>query len=278
MKNIIVPTDFSQNARNAIEYALSLFENVPCNFFLLHVADLSEAPVATQSFALPSLETGISSKTKLNHLLQKLEQQHGNATHKFFAIREYGSLVDCLRRTVEKKNIDLVVMGTKGANGLKKLIIGSNAGDILTKVHCDTLVIPEDAHFAPPKEVAFPTDFTIFYSHKLLEAISELLHSSHAHINVLHVSKSGGQLSALQERNKNYLLDYLEETASLNRSFHVINNKKVAGAIAHFTESSEVDMIIMVAKNLNFLQQIFLDSTIERLSFHTLVPFLVLHD
>lgn len=278
MKNIVVPTDFSQNARNAVEYAISLFSNVPCNFYLLHVADLSEAPVAVQSFALPSLETGIPSKTKLSHLLQQLQQQHGNAIHQFLAIREYGSLIDCLRRTVENKNIDLVVMGTKGATGLKKLIIGSNSGDVLTKVHCDTLVIPENAHFAPPKQVVFPTDFTIFYSHQILATISELLHMSHAHISVLHVPKSGGRLNNLQERNRSYLLDYLEETSSSKSSFHIINDKKVAGAIQYFAETREVDMIIMVAKNLNFLQQIFFDSTIERLSFHTFVPFMVLHE
>lgn len=53
-------------------------------------------------------------------------------------------------------------MGTKGASGIKEKILGSNAGDVITKVQCNTLIVPVQVKLSKPREIAFPTDFNIF--------------------------------------------------------------------------------------------------------------------
>ncbi|NNE78446.1 MAG: universal stress protein, partial [Pricia sp.] len=78
--------------------------------------------------------------------------------------------------------------------------------------------------------------------------------------------------------NKAYLQDYLEETFHIAHSFQSINEKDIRSAIENFVSNDKADMVIMVAKNLNFLQKIFFDTTIEKLSFHTTVPMLILHE
>ena len=94
----------------------------------------------------------------------------------------------------------------------------------------------------------------------------------------MNVSKLDRQLTKAQEKNQEYLSDYLNETFPKKNSFHTITNKSVNAAIQCFVESRDIDMIIMVAKNLNFLQQILFDSLVEKISFHTTIPFFVIHE
>ncbi len=282
MKNILIPTDFSENSWNAIQYALNLYKKTECNFYLLHINDRSSYEyngiIHAPSVKPKEKKIWEPLKEELNKFLKRIEQLPNNARHHFFMLTDEGFFIDSIRRHVEEKKIDLIVMGTKGATGLKELIIGSNTGDVIKKVQCNTLTIPENTNGHSPKEVAFATDYNIFYSATILTAISELLQTNDASIRVMHVSKRGDNLTEEQTSNKEYLQDYLDETFEDLNSFHTITNKSVTAAIECFMESRDIDMIVMVAKNLNFLQQVLFNSKVEKVSFHTTVPFLVLHE
>ena len=278
MKTILTPTDFSQNAWNALEYTIRLFRDVPCTFYVLHIGDLKDSSVKGNSFAVSAEKIDSSIKERLDQLFERIRKLPTNKLHRFIAGQEYGNIVNIIRKQIDDKDIDLIVMGTKGASGLKETIIGSNTGDVITKVACNVLVVPDRAATVPPKEVAFPTDYNIFYSHSILEAISEVLIISRANLHILNVIKSKGRLTKGQQKNKVYLKDYLEETFHNAHSFKSIIDKDIKLAIQNFVSNDKVDMVIMVAKNLNFLQQLFFDTTIEKLSFHTTVPMLILHE
>ena len=174
-----------------------------------------------------------------------------------------------------KEKIDYIVMGTKGASGLKKIIVGSNTGDVLTRVHCSTLVVPENAKYEKPQEIAFPTDFSSFYSIELLQPILEILDQYQASISVLHINKKGATLNLDQQINKGYLEDYF---ANNNFNFHHLTNNSLESAIQSFVEKRKVNLITMVAKNLNYFQRILFHPTIKEISYHTDIPFLVLHE
>ena len=282
MKNILIPTDFSENAWNALKYAQKLFEPSKCNFYLLHVSAFIDYPVSPVS---PENNEGkeinefkLLSKEQLNNLQNQVEATFTNTNHMYFGIHEHGFFLESIKKNIDEKKIDLIIMGTKGATSMRKRIIGSNAGDVITKVKCNTLIIPKGVAFSVPQEVAFPTDYNIFYSHKILEAVSEMLRLCQGNIRVMNVSRIDNHLTKTQEKNQEYLFDYLNETFPKNSSFHTITNKRVNNAIQCFVESRNVDMIIMVAKNLNFIQQILFDSLVEKISFHTKVPFFVIHE
>lgn len=282
MKNILVPTDFSENAWNALKYAQQLFDRNKCNFYLLHVSDFINYPanpVANRiNEDLPLVDCAVPSKTQLNDLMRKVKNTFFNKNHKYFSIHEHGFFLESIKKNIAEKKIDLVVMGTKGASGLRKHIIGSNTREVITKVKCNTVIIPKGIQFSEPKEVAFPTDYNNFCSHQILDAVTEMLRLGKANIHVMNVSKMDRHLTKVQERNQEYLYDYLNEAFPKNSSFHTITNKSVNAAIQCFVDSRDIDMIIMVAKNLNFLQQIFFDSLVEKISFHTTVPFFVIHE
>lgn len=279
MKNVLLPTDFSENSLNAIAYALRFFQESACNFYLLHViksADLGivDSPYLTATLNIEDIYTK-PAKARLRETLDYITTKFTtNKKHKFYTVTDHNFLVESIRQQVREKNIDFIVMGTKGASGLKKIILGSNTGDVITKVHCNTLVVPENAAFNQLKEIAFPTDFSMLYNINVLNPIVSLLERNSAALRILNLNKSDSFLNSDQIKNKELLEDYF---SNLPHSFHFSNSSKVEDAVQTFVESENIDMITMVAKNLNYFQHILFHSKIEKISYHTDVPFLVLH-
>lgn len=280
MKNILLPTDFSENSWNAIKYCLHFFYNEPCNFYVLHVNRLSNLTVNDSGY-IPSQEEieGIyikPAKKQLRQLLKRISEEfQDNDKHRFFTLTEYNLFVESVRKNVSDKKIDLIIMGTKGASGLKKHIVGSNTGDVITKVQTNVLVIPEDATFKPIEEVAFPSDFLPYYSVYTLQPILDILKTHEAALRLIYIDKKRNSLNQEQKENKELIESFFEDVST---SFHYLTNKNVEAAIQCFVESRDIDMISMVAKNLNYFQQILFHSRVEKISYHIEIPFLVLHE
>ena len=279
MRRILIPTDFSDNSMNAIKYGLEFFKNEKCTFHLLHVN-----PIPTYSAAGTSVRATTAvledsmikeSKTQLKKLLSTIKDISDNHNHVFSSTAVYDYFVDTVKREVEDKKIDLIIMGTKGASGLKRVTVGSNTGDVITKVKCPLLAVPENAKYKIPKEIAFPTDYQIAYDMKVLDTLISMARMSDATLRIVHISKKGEDLSEEQQENKEFLHDYLR---GIDHSFHSLTGSRLEAAIQCFVESRDIEMVAMVAKNLNFFQRILFKPAVEEISYHTDIPFLVLHE
>src|SRR5690554_6884486 len=126
MKNILLPTDFSENSWNAIVFALKFFEKNSCTFYLLHVNSLSyvaanDSPyVQTKDFIENTFTK--PAKKRLKAMMERVTTElPDNPNHHFFTLTDYNFFVDSVRNQVSEKKIDMIVMGTKGASGLKKV-------------------------------------------------------------------------------------------------------------------------------------------------------------
>ena len=160
MKNILLPTDFSQNSWNAIKYAVNFFKEETCSFYILHVNPLDNAVVSDfpyLSVSAPEVIEDVCTKpamSKLRKILSLISTDiTPNKKHRFYSLLDYDFFIESIRKHVEEKRIDIIVMGTKGASGLQEIIVGSNTGDVITKVKCSTLVVPEKARFIGLKEL-----------------------------------------------------------------------------------------------------------------------------
>lgn len=281
MKNILLPTDFSENSWNAIAYAINMYTNEVCNFYLLNVNRISNTVISDIPYTPYNdvIDTTLlkPSKLKLKKFTERIATEFPkNRKHKFYTLVDYNYFIDSIRKHVKEKDIDLIIMGTKGASGLKKLLIGSNAGEVITKVSCSTLIVPENATYTAIKEIAFPTDYILSYKTNVLHSIVNILKKeTAAALRILHIAQKGAGLSLDQQNNKEVLEDLF---ANYKHSFHSLSNSKVEDAIQCFVESRNIDMMAMVAKNLNYFQQILFHSKVEKISYHTNVPFLVLHE
>lgn len=280
MKNILLPTDFSENSWNAIIYAIQFFENENCNFYLLHIksinrTDYNDAPLVLNKNDVDVLYSK-PIKEDLHKLLKRITKLASTQkSHHFYTVIENTYFIDGIRKTIDEKQIDYIVMGTKGASGFEKIILGSNTADVVTKVKCNTMVIPENARFTTPTEIAFPTDFSLSHNLQVLEPIIEIIDRFKASLRILHINKNKTDLNDQQNKNKELLEEYFNQHLY---SFHYLTNRKVEDAIESFTESSAINMVCMVAKNLNYFQQILFHSKVENITYHTDIPFLVLHE
>lgn len=279
MMHILVPTDFSENAWNALKYGVNLYKDIECTFHLLHISPIPAYSAAGTSVKVSSrmVKENVmdSSKVSFEQLLLRVDKIVISKKHSFETISSHNFFVESIKRHVENKKIDLIIMGTKGASGLKEVTMGSNTGDVLTKVKCPLLAVPENAVYKIPKEIAFPTDYHLSYDLKVLDTLINMANLYKSSLRVLHISKKGEGLSGVQMENKEFLKDYLQD---VDHSFHSLTGSDLETAVQCFTESRDIDMIAMVAKNLNFFQRILFRPKVEQISYHTDIPFLVLHE
>ena len=281
MKNILFLTDFSENSLNALKYGVNFFAKTSCNFYILHVNNNISDFQNEDTFSWSDQETIENSytkptKKKLKEILKRISKEVShNKNHKFYTLAKYGFFIESVRKHVSEKKIDLIIMGTQGATGLKEYIVGSNTGDVITKVKCSTLVVPVDATYSAPREIAFPTDFAISYDIRVLQPILDILKSNNSCLRVLHIGHKEEQLNVDQKACKELIGDFFD---GFDYSYHFLTNKKVEKGVQCFVESRNIDIIAMVAKNLNYFHQILFHTKTEEISYHTNIPFLVLHE
>lgn len=278
MKNILLPTDFSENSWNAIRYAIRLFENEQCTFHLFN----AYTPVIydfTYMLLDSPAQLGLSDSvrdTSRKHLseLQKriLEEFGANPKHKFETIARFNTLISGIEDLIDERQIDLVVMGTKGATGAKKILFGSNTVQVFKEIKRPIIAIPSNFEYVTPKEILFPTDLEVSFNDQQLYVLKKLAVLHNANINAMHV-RTGYGLSDEQEQNKTVLQSLFEKA---NYKFHEVDDMDIPDAINKFQEEHPVNMLAMINNKHSFFENLFFKDTINQIGFYLNIPFLVI--
>ena len=278
-KRILIPTDFSKAALNATHFATELYRESSCEFFLLNAFQVSgysiDSPIDPEPGDLAYRSSKEESDKGLAELLERLKFHPENPKHHFHTIATYNSLLHAVKSTISAKDIDLVVMGTKGITGAESLIFGTNAINIMEGVtSCPVLTIPEEYGFKPPREIVFPTDFKAHYKRRELNYLLELATIHKASIRVLHVKRSK-DLNREQLSNKQLLEDILE---SSDHSFHTLEDRKIHRGIGAFVTSRESNMIAFINRKHNILDNLLSRPLVKEMGYHYKIPILALND
>lgn len=276
MKNILLPTDFSDNSWNAISYAIHLFKDDACTFYLLntytpviyHVEYVLGYP------AQFGLEDTIRN-TSLEHLKslkQRISDTFGNnPIHEFQTIARFDTLISGIHDFMESHTINMIVMGTKGATGAEEVLFGSNTVQVFKNVKCPVLAIPEGFAYKTPTSILFPSDYGIAYQTSQLESLLELAKTHNSNIDIFHVLTS--ELSQSQLNNKASLEKILPRG---NYAFHDLQDTNVMRGILTYQETNAIDMLVMINNKKSFFENIFFKSTVNQIGFHLTAPFLVI--
>lgn len=272
-KKILMPTDFSDNSWNAIVYALKLYSDISCTFYLLNSHELyvSTTINLTNRLAKTIKENSIK---ELKELRSQMQSSNINPEHDFQIISSAKNLMTAIENAVITYSIDLVVMGTKGATGAKEFLFGSNTvKTIKSMTLCPVLIIPEDFEFTEPKQIAFPTDFNHFYGHIVLKSIKELAKLYNCNVSIIHINVEE-KLDDIQTYNMDMLKTYFED---IEHSFHWMPNfTKKAKAINIFIEDLDIDLLVMISYSHTFIESITKEPVINKMGFHPKIPFLVI--
>ncbi|MEO5790215.1 MAG: universal stress protein [Gelidibacter sp.] len=278
MVSILFPTDFSENSMNAIRYALEFFKYENAQFYFMHVYQKEfydhEDLVSREVYDEVLERVKNESEAKLENLLKTVKEISPNPRFQYHSISAYNSLVEEASRIVNEKDIDLIVMGTKGKSDDRKIVFGSQTFQVLKYVQCPVLAIPANYTNTQPKRILFPTDYLIPYKRRELKLVCDLAGSYRSVVDVVYVSKSD-KLSMRQEDNQKFIKDTICKT-ELN--FYTINEKDVAKAIRNYIKEHQVDMLVMVNSQYSFLENVLFPSTIDKVSLDLKIPLLAMQN
>jgi len=275
MTRILLPSDFSDNALEAIQYAVYVYKDVKCTFYLMHTYT---APMYHTEYLIGSPgQIGLgdilqdSSMTQLKELKNRLENEHKNPKHTFMVHTAFNTLLDEISETVEAENIDLIVMGTKGATGAKEIFLGTNTVHVIKKAKCPVIAVPPHFEYEAPKEILFPTDYEIEYKKENLYGLIAIAEQHKSRINVMHV-RAGYDLNAEQKKNKGQL----EKLLGSSPLFHEVPDNGIIAAVNEFQVKTKINLLVMVQNKHTFLERLFIEPVIKKIGFHVTVPFMVI--
>ena len=275
----MIPTDFSENAWNAINYAMQLFKEQDCTFFLLN----TYTPVIPSSRFMAPMIDGVRiedairshSEKELVNTVNKIKAEYANPLHKFETISSFNLLIDEVLDIVDTNKIELIVTGTKGASGLDEVFMGSNTVRIIKNVtKCPVLAIPQNFGFVTPKEIAFATDFNRFYTASELAPLIEMAKTFDSVVRIVHVQNGIEPLNEIQQFNFTMLRKYL---ADIDHFVHTISElHSVSKSLELFSSELNIHLLAMLNYQHSYVEKMTREPIVKRTAFHTQIPLLVI--
>ncbi|WP_299396902.1 universal stress protein [uncultured Gelidibacter sp.] len=276
MRSILIPTDFSDISMNAVKYALEFFKYEKYDFYIMHAYqdDIHKETPTRENIADVTKRIAEKSAEELDHILKEINEFSPNPRHNYHTISANNILIDEADKIVDEKNIDLIVMGTRGMSNDRKITFGSQTLQVLKYVQCPVLAIPENQTYTQPKHVLFPTNYLIPYKRRELKLFCDMVAPYRSVIDVVYISKSE-KLSLRQEDNQLFLKEVLCKTEI---NFKTLDSKDVVTAIEHYVKDHPIDMLVMVNTRESFLESMLYPSRFDKLSMDLKVPFLAMQN
>lgn len=278
MKKILLPTDFSDNAWNALFTALKLYAGQKCHFCLLNAHEPNFANLlgdkGKQRLAVIYDSMESYSNQELDKVLDYLKKNHKNDNHTFEKISRTDDLVSATKDIILQKDIDTIVMGTQGATGAKGVFMGSQTVKVIKGIRNRPIVaVPDGYDFQELKKIVFTTDFTKPYESFELQPLIDLATAWESKILVFQVGLEF-LMSDIQKINKKLLTERLQ---SVMHDFHEVDFKiSVAQGISDFSKESGADMIALIQYEHTFMEKLIRESVVKNVAFRTQIPLLVL--
>jgi len=271
MKTILVPTDFSHNAHVALQYAARIVAQINGKLILFHNATLQVSAAEVPVWQEPDPEL-----VQLFEYRLKKEAEQINSEQEFNleieTICRPGLLNQNINNLVREKKVDLVIMGTKGANSWVTKFTGTMTAAYMKEAICPVLIVPPGAAYAVPQQLAYAADFQneegVFLS-QLLQITAPLK----AALTIVNV-KSNQQLHTITD---DQILDEINQQFPDNDfCFAGIRENNIAASLEAFVTENQMDVLALALRKRSFLGDLFHKSLTRELAFHATIPLLIL--
>lgn len=278
MRKVLVPTDFSSNAFNALAFACEVFKYERSEFFIMHAFadELYKNNASLKRSEFDALKDAAAQKTEnsLKKVHEEIKHHYPNPNHVYKIVASFGSLVDEVNNLVNQENMDIVVMATRGETNDRSLAFGSNTLKVLKYVDCPVLAVPEGFKYHAPKELLFPTNYLVPYKRRELKLLCDMSGSFRSTIHMLYIDPIT-KLSIRQEDNQQFLRESLPKAKLV---FDTSEEKDKTIAITKYIVHKDIDMLVLVNSRHSYLEDMLSQSTIDKIGLHIKIPFLVMQN
>lgn len=278
MKNIMVPTDFSGNAKKAFHYALNIANRTGAKIHLIHTYSLLENTfVDRKSMREAWNEEQQKKKTAL--LLQWAEEARAMKPNLMIEEKLFTGATELVLIQYAKNNaIDLIVMGTQGASGLAAILVGSVAAAIISGSEIPVLAIPKDYQGGEPESIVIAVDM-LNHPTSELQITADLASEFNIPLKTVMLINENETESAIKVQK-----EALERfTENLRKSFpanqiecDTILGDDFENDLQAYCNEKGIGILCMITYKRGFWSRLFRPSATRRMAFHTHLPLLAI--
>jgi nucleotide-binding universal stress UspA family protein len=277
MKTLVVPTDFSSVSVNAMNYAVDMAQAINAGIVLLHVynvpvsfTDSPVSPVTTVSVE----EMKRTSEERLQELKKNLVTVTAGKVEVFTEAR-LGDTIEELTSICKSVEPLAIIMGSHGATGLERMIMGSTTLTAVRQLRCPVIVVPPGTTYHGIKKIGLACDFENIVQSTPVEYIKNIVREFGADLYVLNV----------QDIDQDELEDTIMDTAYLDAmledvrpKYVQLTGKDVVESINSFAEHNNLDLVMVIPKKHRFIDSLFHKSQSRELISHSHIPIVSIHE
>lgn len=273
MKNILFPTDFSSSADNALAYAIEFARkmNSKLTLFNTFTFPVYATEMAVEANMTEQIRT--DSEVALKQLEDRIHSIAPDIETEFST--SWGFAADEIISKAKEMNADLIIMGTEGAGGIKRLLFGSNTAEVVSRSSCPVLAVPTGCVFKNFRRIAFATgchDSEIPYIGKALDFAKHF----NAVFSLLHISGTAFSSPIEFIHIENFREKMRKEFNQQGIEISLLDISDIAHGLTNILYKDDIDMMVIAHKKRNLLSQFLYPSISKKITYHSASPLLVL--
>lgn len=273
VRRLLIPTDFSENALNAVRYGIQFGKSLKSRIVLFHSLHVPVFVSAEMAMATSMVTEKKDAAQRLEELKIRLIMEYDYP--EVDTILKTGFAVDEITRLSKDETIDMIIMGTRGASGASEVLIGSNTAEVIEKCSCPVLAIPSEAVFSPVKKILFATNYAD-NDFQTLYLLAEMFKPFNPEIVVLHVELKG------DSRTENRMLEWFKGQVRTtipydNFIFQLVKGTDVEDTVHQFAVQNNIELVSVSTRKRNFFDKLTSRSLTKKMAYHVDLPLLAFH-
>lgn len=278
ISKILVPTDFSKCAINALKVATELAIKQGAKIEIVHAFHVpSYAPMDVMAVDLVNQPLLKEEEQKVKEEFESLpnlvsQLKEINYSTKVFMAPTAEAIYQC----TEQDDIDLIVMGTKGKHDVVENLFGSMSAQVIKSADAPVLVIPENVTSFDLKHIGFAADLHEIENMNRLSILSLLAKMYGAEINIFHISQESDEESISEAARERMFLE--GSLKDIKHTFATIYHEEPLEGIMEFAESKKLDMLAMYPRQHNFWDKLVHGSTTKKVVMQIQIPLLTIRE
>jgi nucleotide-binding universal stress UspA family protein len=265
MNKILVPVDFSETSSNALSYAVQLFGASDLEITVLHMYGVRSGGALLMKNIDGVLQK--DAQQKMDDLLKTMQNQYPEVIFKPKMTKN--EAIPAIVAMGDSGTYDFIVMGTKGASGLKEVFLGSVAGGVVSRTTAPVLVVPMDHAYRPLEKIVMAIGNDTFSSDTVITPLKKIAALHQSEVKVLHIAdKKTPQIeeALLAMEDLNPTVDYAFGSGNVNKDLNDYLTKDFSG------------LACLIRTKKGFFERLFNESVTLKQTFSSAVPLLILHD